>query len=329
MFAFPLDFFRRPIPLAIGRRLVLSIPVVFIVSALLFLLLQLVPGDATQAILGPKGLSGNSPEQYTALAQQLGLNQPLYDQYWTWLSHAVQGDLGVSILGHLSVTQSIETRIPTTLSLVLGTLLVSLVVGVSLGVASAVRGGRLGRLVDGVSVLGFVVPGFWIAAELIIIFAVKLRWFPATGWVPLTQSPVGWLRSLALPVLALAALPIGVFAKYSRDGMLEALASEHVRMARANGVPWRTVVWVNALKPASLLVVTNAGTIAIALLSSTVLIESVFQLPGLGTLIVSSTTAHDVTMVQGVAVVFTLVVILVNLTVDILYCVLSPKVRTI
>jgi peptide/nickel transport system permease protein len=140
---------------------------------------------------------------------------------------------------------------------------------------------------------------------------------------------VQWLRSLVLPVIALSLLPIGVFARYARDGMLEALASEHVRMARASGVPQRAVIWLNALKPASLLVVTNTGTIAVALLSGTVYVESIFGLPGLGSLIISATTSHDVTMVQGVAVFFTLVVIAINLAIDLLYVLLSPKVRSV
>jgi peptide/nickel transport system permease protein len=320
---------RRPMVLAVGRRVALSLPLVLIVSIFLFVLLALVPGDPTEAILGPKGLSGNSPAQYAALARQLGLDKPLYTQYWDWLSGAVHGDLGVSIISHQAVTTSITQRFPTTLSLILGTMVLSLSVGVPLGVASAVTGGRLGRLVDGVSVLGFVIPSFWLAAELILVFGLKLRWLPATGYVPLTQSPEQWLRSMVLPVVALSLLPIGVFARYARDGMLEALASEHVRVARASGVPQRSLIWLNALKPASLLVVTNTGTIAVALLSGTVYVESIFALPGLGSLIVSATTSHDVTMVQGVAVFFTLFVIGINLAIDLLYALLSPKVRAV
>jgi peptide/nickel transport system permease protein len=307
----------------------LSLPLVLLVSVLLFVLLDLVPGDPTEAILGPRGLSGNSPEQYTALARQLGLDQPLYEQYWHWLTGAVHGDLGTSIISHQAVTDSITQRFPTTLSLIVCTLIVSLLVGVSLGVASAVAGGPIGRFVDAFSVGGFVLPSFWVAAELIILFAVKLHWFPATGYVPFTQSPGDWLRSLVLPVVALSLLPIGVFGKYARDGMLEALASEHVRMARASGVRARSIIWRNALKPASLLVVTNTGTMAVALLSGTVYVETVFALPGLGSLIVSATTSHDVTMVQGVAFFFTLIVIAINLTVDLLYTLLSPKVRAL
>jgi peptide/nickel transport system permease protein len=134
---------------------------------------------------------------------------------------------------------------------------------------------------------------------------------------------------LVLPVLALSALPIGVFSRYARDGMLEALASEHVRLARANGVPGRSIIWINAFKPASLQVVTNAGIIAVVLLSGTVFVENVFALPGLGSLIVTATTSHDVPMVQGVAVFFTLLVVAINLVVDLLYSLLSPKVRAV
>ena len=327
-----LGVLRGPVASALARRLALSVPLLLLVSIVLFVLVSFVPGDPAEAILGPRALSTATPEQYELVNHQLGADRPIYERYWAWLVDAVQGDFGTSISQstiNQDVMQVISQRFPTTLSLVTGALLVSLVIGVALGVASAVWGGRLGRAVDALSVVGFVVPGYLWAAWLIALLAVKVRWFPATGYVPFSEDPVEWLRSLALPVAALSALPIGIFAKYTRDGMLDALASEHVRMARANGIPWRAIVFRNALKPASLQVATLTGLLAVGLMSSAVFIETVFALPGLGSTVVQATIQHDIFVVQGVAVVITLIVIAVNIVIDVVYGLLSPKVRAL
>jgi peptide/nickel transport system permease protein len=199
--------------------------------------------------------------------------------------------------------------------------------GVLLGVVSAVKRGALGRFVDVLSLGGWVLPSYWLAAELVALFAIKFQWFPAIGYVPLSQSPVGWLRSLALPVLALSLGAAGGFAKFTRDAMLDALGSEYVRMARANGVSQTSIIYRHAFKSASLQVVTLGGLLIVGLLVGTVFVETIFALPGLGSLMVNSVNNHDVPMVQGIAVFFTMIVIAVNLTVDLAYSVLSPKVR--
>jgi peptide/nickel transport system permease protein len=311
----------------IGRRIVVSIPLLFVVSVLVFVLMSLIPGNVAQTILGSPATSGLPPSAYQALVRQLGLDKPLPVQYWAWLTHALHGDLGVSLVTKQPVSQAITQRFPVTLSLVVGSVLVALVAGVSLGIVSAVRGRAAGKSVDAVSMVGWIVPVYWLAAELIIIFAVKVRWLPASGYVPFTQSPGDWLRSLILPVLALAVGAAGVFAKFTREAMLDAFSSEYVRMARANGISERTIVLRYSLKSASLQVVTLAGLWAVGLLIGTVFVEQVFALPGLGSLIVQGARNHDLTMVQGVAVFFTLIVIGVNLFVDLVYTVLSPKVR--
>jgi peptide/nickel transport system permease protein len=312
----------------IVRRLALSLPMLFVVSALVFVLMSLIPGDVTESILGRKGVTGVPLSAYKHLAEQLGIDRPLPEQYWRWATAALHGDLGSSLVTKQPVTVAITQRFPVTVSLTVGALIVSLVFGVGLGIASAVRGGTLGRAVDALAMGGWVVPVYWIAAELVVVFAVKLGWFPATGYVPFAQSPTEWLRSLVLPVIALSVGAIGAFAKFTREAMMDALASEYVRMARANGISPASIVFRHALKTASLQVLTLAGLFTISLLIGTVFVEIVFALPGMGSLMVQAVLQRDVPLVNGIAVFFCLIVIAVNLVVDLMYSVLSPKVRT-
>jgi len=314
----------HPLLRVVCRRLVLSIPLLFIVSFLSFLLVSLTPGDAARRILGLNG----TQEQYAKLRQALGLDQPIYEQYWHWLKGAVHGDLGASLFSGESVTHAISTRLPVTLSLVIGALIVMLVVGVTVGVYSAVRGGLIGRLLDAVTLAGFAVPGFWVATILISLFAVRVQWFPATGYVPLTQSVSEWLQALVLPILALALGGLAAIAKQTREAMLDVLASEHIRMARANGIPPKSIVSVYALKNSGIRILTILGLQAVALLGGTVLIENVFALPGLGSLLVNASLTHDLPMVQGVVVFFAVIIVLINLIIDLAYAWLDPRVRT-
>jgi peptide/nickel transport system permease protein len=313
----------HPVARALIRRIALSVPLLFLVSALVFVLTALTPSDLTEAVLG----RGLPKAKYDAFKHQLGFDKPLYERYWIWLSHAFHGDLGVSALRYQKVTLIIEQRIGLTASLVFGTLLVSALVGVGLGVFSAVRGGAVGRGVDALAMTGWVVPVYWLAAMMVVVFAVKLRWFPATGYVPFAQSPVEWLRSLVLPVVALSLGPVGGFAKFTREAMVDALSSEYVRMARANGVRGRSIVLQHAFKTASVQVLTLLGLLTVGLLGGTVFVENVFGLPGLGSEIVLAIKGGDLPDVQGIAMLFTLIVVGVNLLVDLAYTLLSPRVR--
>jgi peptide/nickel transport system permease protein len=313
---------RRPLVRIVVRRLALAVPLLLIVSATSFVLLSLAPGDAAGQILG----SHASPGQYAALKRSLGLDQPVYEQYLRWLRHALHGDLGSSITSGQSVGGAIGERLPVTASLILASLIVTILVGGGLGVVSAIRGGPVGRAADGLALLGFSLPSFWVGAELIALFAVTHRWLPASGYVPPSHSVVGWLRSLALPVAALSFYGIAATAKQTREAMLDALASEHIRMARANGIPVRSIVFRHALRNAAIPVVTVLGLVAVALLSGTVFVESVFALPGLGSLVVDGALRGDLPMVQGVAVFFTATVVVINLGIDLAYRWLDPRV---
>ena len=312
-----------PMLRVIGRRLAFGVVLVFVVTALSFLLVSLIPGDPARAILGVDA----TQDQVTTLRHELGLDLPLHERYWSWLQGAVQGDFGQSILSGQPVTSVLEPRIGVTLSLLAGTLIVSTIIGVSLGVAGAVRGGVIGRVVDAVSLLGFAVPSFWIAAMVASILAVNLELFPAAGYVPASESVSDWLLSITLPVLALSAGGIGVVAKQTREAMLDVLGSEYIRMARASGLPARSIILRHALKNAAVRVLTVLGLVAVGVLSGTVVIESVFALPGLGGALVDATTRGDYPVVQGLVTYFAVAVVVVNLLIDLAYVWANPKVR--
>lgn len=314
---------KYPVVQLIAYRLFMGAVLLFGVSALSFFLLSLTPGDAARQILGLNG----TPAQYAQLRNALGLDRPLYDQYWTWLVHALSGNLGVSLLNGGTVTQEIQSAAPVTMSLIAGSVVVSVVLGVLFGVFSAVRGGVLGKAVDAFALVGWALPVFWVASELVAVFAVWLHILPAVGYVPFSQSPSQWAQSLTLPVVALSLGPVAAIAKQTREAMLDVLASEHIRMAAANGVPPRSLIFRHALRNSATRVVTVLGIQIVGLLGGTVLVEGVFALPGLGSLVVTASVSHDIPVVQGVAVYFTLVVVVVNFVVDLVSWWLNPKVR--
>lgn len=308
----------------IGRRLALAIPLLIVVSALCFVLVSVSPGDVATQILGTQ----SQPETRAKLRSEFGLDKPLYVQYSDWARDALQGDLGTSLVSREAVTTMIAHRLAVTLSLVLLSLLVIAIIGTGLGVFSAVRGGVAGRVGDGLSLVGFALPGFWVGAVLIAVFAVELGWVPAVGYVPLEESPGAWARSLVLPVIALALSSVAILAKQTREAMLDALSSEHVRLAWANGIPPRYIYYRLALKTAAPRIVTIVGLQTVGLLVGTVFVEQVFALPGLGSLLVTATAQGDLPVVQGVTVFFALIIVLINLAVDLAYSLLDPRVRT-
>ena len=308
----------------ITRRLLLSIPLILVVSGITFVLESLVPGDPARSLLGVNA----TPQQYATLRETLHLNQPLIQQYWLYLGNVFRGNLGTSIFTDQAVTEVVASRLPVTLSLVIGATVVAAAVGTLLGVYSATRGRISRRVVDVVSLLGNALPGFWVALVLSAIFAVDLAWFPATGFTSFTQSPQAWLSSLVLPVVALAIGGVAVIAKVTRDAMLATLQLDYIRTLRASGVSPRSVVWRHALRNSSLALVTTIGLTMISFFAGAVIIENVFVLPGLGNIVVSATNEHDIPVVQGIALTFAVIVIVINLLVDIAYGLLNPKVRT-
>lgn len=307
----------------IARRLSISAALVVLISFLTFVIQALTPGDAVRAALG----YNYTPQAYRQLRAQLGLDQPLLVQYGRWLGHAITGNLGTSPVSGLDVGTEIAQRLPVTLSLVTIATAVTAVAGIGLGVLGAVRRGWVARAVDALSLSGYALPNFWLALVLVTVFAVEIPLLPATGYVSLSADPAGWARSLVLPVATLALQGVAVFARHTRDSMRAVLALDFVSVLRANGATERSIVFRHALRNAAIPAVTVTGLTFIGLFSGTVFIETIFAMPGLGGLAVQATTTHDLPVVQGIVVVFTLVVVLVNLLVDLAYGWLNPKVR--
>lgn len=308
----------------VTRWLLTAVPLLVGVSALTFVLSSLVPGDAARSILGV----GATPEQYEQLRAELGLNDPLWQRYGDWLWSALHGDLGQSIQSSGSVSSELAGRLEVTVCLVIGSVLVAGVVGVALGVVSALRGGALGRLVDVISLLGLAVPGYWLGLVLVVFLAVENQIFPATGYTPFAESPAVWFDSLVLPVVTLAFGSAAPIAKQTRDGVLAELGKDYVAVLRARGISERRILLKHVLRNAGTPVLSVLGLVTVGLFGGAVLVETVFVLPGLGGSVVSATAAHDIPVIQGVALYFTAAVVLVNLAVELGYAALNPKVRS-
>lgn len=307
----------------LARWLVSSVLLMFAVTGLTFVLASLSPGSAVTAVLGDQ--TSYTPRQYQQVRHELGLDQSLPVQYWHWVWGLLHGSLGNDLFSGQPVTQALDGRLGASLSLILGTVLVAGIAGVGAGVLSAVRGGLAGRALDTAVVAGFAIPNFWLALVLIELLAVKVRAFPATGYVPFGTDPSRWLASIALPVITLAIGTTAYIARQTRDAMLDVLSREFILALRARGLPVRSVLFRHALRNAAIPVVTALGVLFVGLLGGTVFIENVFAIPGLGQEVVTASSTHDLPMVEGVAFYFTVIVIIINLLVDLSYRALNPQ----
>ncbi|WP_432520672.1 ABC transporter permease [Kineococcus sp. SYSU DK006] len=305
------------------RRTLQAVVVLLGVSVVTFALVHLVPGDPVRLALGTRF----DQATYDALRERAGLDQPLVVQYVQWIGHAVTGDLGVSFRSGDPVTALILERLPATLSLALASILVALLIAVPLGTASALRPRSF---VDGASTvlsqIGISVPEFWMGIMLILLFAGTLGWFPSSGYVPFSQDPALWLRSLVLPAVTTGLVSGSVLTRFTRSSVLEALGAEHVRTARAKGLPPRAVLDWHVLRNALLPLVTVTGVQLAYLLSGVVVVEIVFAWPGLGQLALQSVEARDYPVLQGAVLLFAFVFLLLNLVVDLLYSKLDPRI---
>lgn len=304
------------------RRLVWSVPLGLVASTVSFVLMAFLPGDAARSLLGQNA----TEEQLAQARQELGLDQPLWVQYSSWLGDAVRGDLGASLISRQPVTDLLNERLGPSLSLIIGAVLLGSLIGIILGIRGA-RGGPMGKLVQAGSTLGLALPDFWLALVLVVVFSVKLAVLPPTGYVPLSDDPMGWLSSLVLPVVTLAVPVTAVIAKQTRDAIASAMDQTFVRTLRAAGVPERSVLYRHALKNAAIPILTVIGIVFVGALSGTIAVEFIFAIPGLGSTAVAATSSGDLPVIQGVVVYFTVIVIAVNLLVDLAYGYLNPRVR--
>lgn len=305
------------------RRLSTAVLMLVLVSMLTFALTALAPGDPATTILGASA----TPSQVAALREQLGLDRSLVVQYADWLGDALHGSFGQSLVTSQDVGQSIASALPVTLSLVIGGTLFAGILGVTLGMLSAVRGGWLGRGIDLLATMGLALPNFWLGWILVALFAVKLHLLPATGYVPLSSSPSEWFESLILPVITLGAVGLTGIAKQTRDSISETLSREYVRAWRTDGTSELRIVMRHVLRNSAIPILTIIGLYFIGMLSGTVIVESVFALPGLGSMAVSAARGGDLPMIQSVVVVLCLGVVIANLLLDLLYGWLNPKER--
>jgi len=308
----------------IVRRVLMAIPVMLLVAVTTFLLLHMTPGDPVAVLLGPDATT----DQIAALRRQLGLTDPLYLQLYHWFARLLHGDLGQSIFLQKPVTAAIAERLAPTLELSILALVVAVIIGIPAGVLAAVRQGRLLDVgVMLVAMIGISMPTFWLGLNLIFLFAVTLRWLPAQGYVPLSQG--GWdnLSRLILPALTLGAGQGAFLARMTRSVMLEVLNEDFVRTARAKGLVERRVLLGHALRAGLVPIVTVIGITFALLMGGAVVTEQVFNLPGVGRLLVQAVLRRDFPLIQGIVLVIALTYVLINLGVDLLYALLDPRIR--
>lgn len=310
--------------LFITKRLMMALATVFVVAVLAFLLVHAMPGSPGAVSLG----AGATPEAIDEVNQRLGWDDPLLVQFFTWLGAAVQGDFGISLIDGRSVSGDLASRLPVTASLAAGATLLSAVLGIAMGVTAAVRGGVAERIIGGVCGMGVALPNFWVGIIFVYLFAVQFSIFPATGYVSFELSPRDWALSLALPVLTLAVGGAAFIARQTRASMLEALQQEHIRTLRATATPTWKILYVHALRYASLPIVAGIALQFIGLFGGSVIAEQLFAMPGLGQAVQTSVSTLDAPSVQGVVVIATVVVVAVNLVLELATKFLDPKLRT-
>jgi peptide/nickel transport system permease protein len=306
------------------RRILATIPVMAVVALFVFSLLYIAPGDPAAVIAGDQA----TPADVERIRQSLGLDRPFLVQFGDWVWNIVHANLGASMFTGLPVTKMIAQRIEPTLSLMAVTLVFAISVAVPLGVVAAWRAGSLlDRAIMAFAVFGFSVPVFVVGYLLAYVFALELEWLPVQGYTPLSEGLWPWFQNLILPAFALGCVYIALIARITRAAMLEVLAQDYIRTARAKGIGQPGILFVHALKNASVPIVTVIGIGVALLIGGAVVTESVFVIPGLGRLTIDAILRRDYPVIQGVVLLFSFVYVLVNLMVDLIYTLLDPRIR--
>lgn len=307
------------------RSLLLLIASAFVGSLIVFVLLRLVGGDVATVMLGIKA----TPETLATLRESLGLNQPIWVQYFSWIGGLLTGDLGESYAARYGITEQIVRRLEPTLILTFGALLVSIPLALVIGTYSAMNHTKWrGAIVDAGAQVGIAIPQFFVALILVLVFAVQLRWLPAGGYIPLADDPLGTLRSMVLPIVTLSLGVTATFTRFVRSSMIEQLSDDYMRAARAKGRTLRSAAVTHGIRNAAIPIVTIGALQVGSLIAGAVVVENVFVIPGIGRLLLTAVLGREVVVVQSVVLVILLIILAMNLLMDVLYGILDPRIRS-
>ena len=306
------------------RRLLALIPVAVVVATVAFVLIHIAPGDPAAIIAGPDA----SPDDVARLQRQLGLDAPFHVQLFRWYGRLARGDLGQSIFLRRPVLEAIVDRAEPTILLTMYAIVIAVVLGVPAGVVAARHhDGTTDQALMAGALIGISIPNFLLGLLLILFFSVRLGWFPVAGYSPLEYGWLGTLRSLTLPAFALGVVQSALIARIARSAMLDVLREQFIVAGRAKGLGERAVVYKHALKNAMIPTVTVIGISLAILISGSVIVEQVFNIPGLGRLIISAVLRRDYPVIQGIVLLFSFLYVLVNLMVDVTYTLVDPRIR--
>lgn len=308
----------------IAKRIAQLLPVLLVASVVLFLVLRIVPGDPARQILGKQA----TEKQIEQKQEELGLDEPLVEQYWEWASGIPRGDLGETYAASLPVSTLVRDAIPVTLQLAVLALFIAAAVALPMALFSISHpGGRLDTTLTALSVFSIAVPTFVWGLVLVLIFSLTLSVLPSSGYVPLGEDPTGWARSMIMPAIALAMPTIGTLSRVSRAAMLETMDQPYMQFARSKGLSGKRLLAVHCLKASAVPIIAVAGAEFAYILGDAVIVETIFSLPGMGKLMIDSFLDRDYAVIQGVAIVFTIVVVLSALLADIAQAKIDPRIK--
>ena len=308
----------------IGRRLVIAIPTLIIVSIFVFSLQKILPGDPVLAMAGEE----RDPATLEYLREKYHLNDPVIHQYFYWIGGALQGDLGISLRTNQPVTELIAAKLPVTIQLAIMSMIFAFAIGLPMGILSAVKKGTaLDYLANVIALSGLSIPNFWLGIMLILLVSVNLGWLPASGYEPFFRAPLRSIETMIMPAFVLGTALAATLMRHTRSAMLDVMQSDYVRTARAKGLPERVVIFKHTFRNAVLPIVTLSALLFGELLAGAVLTEQIFTIPGFGKLIVDAVFNRDYAVVQGVVLCTAVGFILMNLVADVLYVLLNPRMR--
>ena len=308
----------------IGKRIVQSVIVILIVTLMVFLLMQLVPGDPIVNFLGPNA----TEEQIAHYTELFGYDKPVLVQYWRWLSGLFHGEMGRSVAMQMEISDVIFTRLGITLSIVFPAFILAVILGIVLGIVAAKnRGKKIDTVISFFANIGMSMPMFWFGMLLIMFFALKLGVLPTSGFTSFKESPVEYIRHIILPMTVLAMGPLAQFTRQTRSSMLEVIRQDYVTTARAKGIGTRELTFRHQLRNALIPIVTVMGVTLGGMIGGTVLVESIFVVPGLGNLMITSIKGRDFMVVENGVLLISIAVAVCNLIVDIMYGIIDPRIR--